>query len=181
MGNRQISDEEYAWLKGKETTANFVESIYNDPNLTKEAKQLIKKKYPSLAIPDYDLEKKIDDKFAARDKQIADNRQKVQDENFKKTWQEKRAATQKEYGFTDEGMEKLERVMVERNIGDYEAAAVLMAAKEPKTAEATYDSHYWNHNKKPGWQEIAKDTEAWGRNEILGAIHRDMVAMKNGR
>ena len=91
------------------------------------------------------------------------------------------AGVLKEYGFTDEGMEKLERVMVERNIGDYEAAAVLMAAKEPKTAEATYDSHYWNHNKKPGWQEIAKDTEAWGRNEILGAIHRDMVAMKNGR
>jgi hypothetical protein len=175
---RTVTDEEYAWLKGKETTANFVESIYNDPQLNKEAKQLIKKKYPNLAIPDYDLEKKIDDKFAARDKQIADAREKAQQERHEKTWKQKREETQKGYGFTDEAMEKLERLMVERNIGDYEAGAMLMASKEPKTADAHYETHLWNHQKKPGWQEIAKDPEGWGSNEILQAIYKDQERLK---
>ena len=64
---RTISDEEYNFLTNKRMTADFVESIYNDPDLNKEAKRLIKKKYPNLAIPDYDLEQKVEQRFSAED------------------------------------------------------------------------------------------------------------------
>src|SRR5580698_1927558 len=57
---RTISDEEYKYLQDKRMTADFVESIYNDPQLNKEAKRLIKRKYPNLAIPDFDLETKVE-------------------------------------------------------------------------------------------------------------------------
>jgi hypothetical protein len=69
--------------------------------------------------------------------------------------------------------------MVERNIGDYEAAATFKAARDPKPIDAQLNSHYWDHTKKSGWAEIAKDPEAWGRKEIMGAIQRDQQRMKN--
>jgi hypothetical protein len=62
---RTISDEEYKYLQDKRMTADFVESIYNDPTLNKEAKRLIKRKYPNLAIPDFDLEQKVEQRFSA--------------------------------------------------------------------------------------------------------------------
>ena len=62
---RQVSDEEYAFLQNKRMTADFVESIYNDPKLNKEAKRLIKSKYPNLPIPDYDMEQQMERRLGA--------------------------------------------------------------------------------------------------------------------
>ena len=56
---RTITDDEYNFLQNKRMTADFVESIYNDPQLNKEAKRLIKRKYPNLSIPDFDIEEKV--------------------------------------------------------------------------------------------------------------------------
>jgi hypothetical protein len=174
---KSISDEEYEYLQSRKQTADFVESIYNDPALADEAKRLIKKKYPSLPIPDYDLKNEMRGTFAAerkaRDDEQAARRKQRQNEN----WQKKRAATQKEYGFTDEGMKDLEKMMVERNIGDYDAAAAYKAARDPKPVDAQFNTH-WEHHKKAGWDDIAKDPEAWGRKEIMGAIARDSQRIK---
>src|SRR5215831_16513989 len=105
---REVSDEEYNFLQGRRQVADFVESIYNDPSLNQEAKALIKKKYPKLSIPDYDIEQKVtkrlDDEKKARDDADA----AVKQETDKAKWKERRAEVQKEYGFTDEGMKSLE-------------------------------------------------------------------------
>ena len=69
---RTVTDEEYAYLQNKRITAYFVESIYNDPALTKEAKRLIKKKYPNLAIPDLDIEDRVQAQIDADRKQRHD-------------------------------------------------------------------------------------------------------------
>jgi hypothetical protein len=179
---RDVSDEEYAYLQNRRMVADFVESIYNDPKLNKEAKRLIKTKYPNLQIPDFDIEEKVDQRFAAekktRDDADKEARQKKEDDEFKAA----RAKTQKQYGFTDEAMTKLEKMMVDRNIGNYEDAAELMAAREPKTSEPSYDSQFWNHEKAPGFAEIAKDPEAWGRMEIIKALRNDeQRAKQQGR
>lgn len=170
---RQLSDEEYAFLQNKRMTADFVESIYNDPTLNKEAKKLIKRKYPNLAIPDYDIEEKVtqrlDAEKKARDDAEASARQKREDE----AWRSARKKTQDSYGFTDEAMGEMEQWMQEKGVGDYEVAAEYRANKNPKTSDPTFDSQYWNHEKAPAFAEIAKDPEAWGRKEILGAINRD--------
>ena len=52
---KQLTDEEFARLSSRAQVADFVEGIYNDPQLNREAKALIKKKYPQITIPDYDL------------------------------------------------------------------------------------------------------------------------------
>ena len=170
---RQVSDEEYSFLQNKRVTADFIESIYNDPALNKEAKRLIKKKYPALAIPDLDIEDRVQSQLDAERKRREDAdkaaRQKTDDE----LWQNQRKKVQTDYSFTDEGMSELETFMRDKGVGDYEVAAAYRAAKNPRASEPTYDQHFWHHDQSPDFKKIAADPEAWGRGEILGALHRD--------
>lgn len=178
---RQIADEEYAFLQGRKQVADFVESIWNDPALAKEAKALVKKKYPQLQIPDYDIETRVEQRLD-KDKQDREERErKAREDEEDRRQKDARASTQKQYGFTDEAMGQLEQMMIERNIGDYEAGAMLMASRQPKASEPTFDSQYWNHDKQDGFAEIAKDPEAWGRGQIMNAIRADEERTKNGR
>ena len=170
---RTISDEEYKYLQDKRMTADFVESIYNDPQLNKEAKRLIKRKYPNLAIPDFDLETKVEQRFSAEDQKKAKEAADAAAAADRAAWNASRAKVQKQYGFTDEAMKDLETWMHEKAVADHEVAAEYRAAKNPQTSSPTYDSQFWHHEKADGFAEIAKDPEAWGRKEILGAIHRD--------
>ena len=170
---RTISDEEYKFLNDKRMTADFVESIYNDPVLNKEAKRLIKRKYPNLAIPDYDLEEKVEQRFSAEDQKKQKEAADASARADREAWNASRAKVQKQYGFTDEGMKDLETWMHEKAVADHEVAAEYRASKNPQTSSPTYDSQFWHHEKAPEFAEIAKDPEAWGRRELLGAIHRD--------
>jgi hypothetical protein len=170
---RTISDEEYKYLQDKRMTADFVESIYNDPQLNKEAKRLIKRKYPNLAIPDFDLEQKVEQRFSAEDEKKQREAADPSAAADRAAWNASRAKVQKQYGFTDEAMKDLETWMHEKAVADHEVAAEYRAAKNPQTSSPTYDSQFWHHEKASDFNEIAKDPEAWGRKEILGAIHRD--------
>ena len=176
---KQLTDEEYDFLQARRQVADFVESIYNDPQLNREAKALIKKKYPNLQIPDYDIEARLDDRLAKdreeRETAEAKKRRAEEDAQFQKT----RKATQDKYHFTDEAMGRLEKMMIDRNIGNYEDAAELMAAREPKPIGATHD-HFYNFEKQDTFKEIAKDPEAWGRAEIMKAIQTDQERSRNG-
>jgi hypothetical protein len=171
---KQISDEEYAFLQNKRMTADFVESIYNDPQLTKEAKRLIKRKYPNLAIPDYDIEEKVNTTLEADRKERKDAEDAARQKREDDAWRSTRKKTQDAYGFTDEAMGEMEKWMQEKGVGDYEVAAEYRASKNPKTSDpGGFDSQFWQHDKAPQFKEIAADPEAWGRKEILGAIGRD--------
>ena len=169
---RQVSVEEYSYLQNRRMTADFVESIYNDPALNKEAKRLIKKKYPNLAIPDYDMEEKIEQRFSAADqakqREAAETKQKRDQE----AWNTSRAAAKKGYGLTDEGLTDLEKWMEEHAVADHEVAASYRHSKNPPTADAINDQ-YWHHDKADNFKEISADPEAWARREILGAIRKD--------
>lgn len=178
---RQISDEEDAVYRQQANIVKFIESIYNDPQLNREAKALIKKKYPTLQIPDYDIMSEVDRRFAEerqqRDAAENEKRQKAEQERF----ENQRGQTKQKYGFTDEAMTDLEKFMVEHNVGDYEVAATYHAVKNPKPSEATFDDQRWNHSKQEGFAEIAKDPEAWGKAEIMKALHNDQERAKQQR
>lgn len=170
---RTISDEEYAFLNNKRITADFVESIYNDPALTKEAKRLIKKKYPNLAIPDLDIEDRVQAQIDADRKQRTDAEDRAKRAREDEAWRTQRKKIQDDYGFTEEGMKDLEGWMQDKGVGDYEVAAQYRASKNPKTSEPTMDTGFWRHEEAPNFKDIASDPEAWGRKEILSAIHKD--------
>jgi hypothetical protein len=178
---REVSDEEYNFLQGRRQVADFVESIYNDPALSKEAKALIKKKYPQIQIPDYDIEERINQRFSDDRKEREEEKRKVKEDEDNKKFTETRSRVQKEYGFTDEAMKDLEKFMAERNVLDYEVAAEYHVAKNPKQSEADTSDGLWHHQQQENFAEISKDPEGWARKEILGAIRKDEAAQKGGR
>lgn len=168
---RTIPDEEYTFLQGKRQIADFVESIYNDPQLNKEAKALIKKKYPTMQIPDYDIEQKVEERFAAEKKEREDREAEQRKQEEEKKFTSIRKETQDKYGLTDEAMEDLEKFMVEQNVGSYEVAAGYKIAKNPRPSDVTHSDGRWNHDKAPGYAEISKDPEGWGRGELLKTLY----------
>jgi hypothetical protein len=178
---REVSDQEYQWLQGRAQVADFVESIYNDPQLAKEAKALIKRKYPQLQIPDYDIEQRVNDRLDEEKKRRDDAEKAAKDAAEDTRYKETRSKVQKDYGFTDDGMKDLEKFMVERSVGDYEVAATYHAAKNPKPIAADDGDGRWHHDKEKDFAEVSKDPEGWARNEILGALRRDEERMRGWR
>jgi hypothetical protein len=170
---REITDEEYNYLRGRQQVADFVESIYNDPTLNKEAKALIKRKYPDIQIPDYDIEERVNKRFNDEKEEREKERKAVKDAEDDKRYQESRSRVQKEYGFTDDAMKDLEKFMVEKNVGDYDVAATYHATKNPKPSEADTSDGLWHHKDAEGFKDIAADPEGWARKEIIGALRRD--------
>jgi hypothetical protein len=178
---RTISDDEYAHLIGRKQVADFVEPIYNDPRFGKDARALIKKAYPNLQIEGYDLEQKIEARFEEEKREREESARKKTEAEDAERFKSLRKKTQDQYKFTDDAMKRLEDMMVERNIGDYEAGALLMASKEPKASAPTPGSQrYWNHEKQDGFKEISADPEKWGFNQLLDAAERDAARARNG-
>jgi len=182
MAKREIEETEYQHLKARAQVADFVEPIYNNPKLSKQAKRLIKEQYPDIEIADLDIEDRFERRLDEEKKAREDSEKKRDDDARAKEFNELRAKTKKDYGLTDEGMQDLEKFMLERNIGDYEVAAGYRHSKEPKPSEANADDgrdHFWNHAQQDGFAEISKDPEQWGRKEILSAIRRDQAKARD--
>jgi hypothetical protein len=178
---KQLTDQEWDYYQRQDQTAKMADSLYNDPATSKDVKRLLKQKFPQLQIPDYDIEQtvtqRLDKEKADREAEDKKKKDAEEDERIAKS----RKKTQEEYGFTEEGMADLEKFMVDNNVGSYEVAAGYKASKTPKTSEPTFDSTRWHHEKQKGFDEIAKDPEAWGRNELMGAIQRDQEAARQRR
>jgi hypothetical protein len=166
---------------GRKQVADFVEPIYNDPRFGRDARALIKKAYPNLQIEGYDLEQKIEQRFEDEKKERLDAERKRTEADELEKHKTLRKKVQDQYKFTDEGMKQLEDLMIERNIGDYEAGALLKASKQPRAAEPTTGSQrFWNYEKQDGFAEISKDPEKWGFNQLLEAAERDAARARNG-
>ena len=153
--------------------AQFAQAIWNDPALSNEAKALAKKKWPDMQIPDYDIQKRVDDRFAKekeeRDKVEREATEKAAGERFKA----QRKSVQEQYNFTDDAMERMEKEMNERRVYDYEAMAPFFASKEPKPIENTAGGHFWNHAKQDTFKQIVNDPEDYAFNEIARAVEAD--------
>lgn len=176
---RQLEDNEYAYLLNKKQVADFAESFWSDPAFNKDLKRIIKKKYPQMQIPDLDIEDRVEARLDEERRQRQEREDSERQQKEDATWQDQRGTIQKRYGLTDEAMGRLEQLMVDKNVGDYDVAASYMVQKEPKPSEAVFDTARWSHEKAPGFAEIAKDPEGWGRLEILKAIRADQEKERN--
>jgi hypothetical protein len=162
---------------------DMVNGIWTDPALSNEAKALFKRKYPDIPIEGYDVEQKVNARLDAEKKERDDAERKAREERQDNHQREQRKKTQADYGFTDDAMTRLEQLMVERNIGDYEVAAEYLASREPKPSDdqGGYNSHYWNHQDQDQFKAIASDPEKWAYNEILTAARADQQRQRQQR
>ena len=131
---RTLTDAEDQYYQRQDQIAQFAASIFDDPTLSEEAKSLVKKKYPKLDIPDYDLRNEINDRLDKEKAERDEERKKAKEAEDEAHYKKTRKDTQEKYGFTDEAMKDLEAFMVERNIGDYDVAASYKASKEPRVS-----------------------------------------------
>lgn len=175
---REITDEEYNFLQGRRQVADFVESIYNDPALSKDAKALIKRKYPQVQIPDHDLEERFNQRLDEEKRLREEEKRAAKEAEEANRFNENRQKVQQEYGFTEDGMKDLEKFMVEKGVIDYQVAAEYQAMKNPKQSDATQHDGLWHHQRQDNFAEIAKDPEGWARDEIYGALIRDQAREK---
>ena len=88
---------------------------------------------------------------------------------------------QKQYGFTDDAMTRMETEMNERRVYDYEAMAPYFASKEPKPMETTHHNHFWRREKQDDFKKIVADPEDYAFNEIVQAIRNDEQARRTNR
>lgn len=177
----QLSDEEYRALQNDKAIADLVKPLYDDPRTSKESKKILKTYYPNLAIPEHDLEEKIDARFAAEEKRRADEKLAEQNREQQEGWKKQRAKAQADYGLSDDEMKDTENWMVKNNTANYEVAAGYRAAKNPKmsTPTSAYESQYWNHGKSDRFKEVSKDPEEYARREFMQAIERDTARARS--
>ena len=181
-----LTDDQVAYLRqqlaqGQQDAEvrKFAEAIWNDPNLSDEAKALAKKKFPDAQIGDYDLK-------SALNKRIDDFEQKQKDTERAKVEQERtdfytkqKSDVQKRYGFTDDAMARMETQMDERKVYYYEVMAQHFASKEPKPIRDTAQSHFWHHDRQKEFKQIAGDPEGYAFDEIVKAIETDETNRRN--
>ena len=153
--------------------AEFTNAILNDPALSNEAKALIKKKWPDLQIPDYDMRQYIDSQLKARDDERVKLEKEKTDNEAKERFASQRRSVQEQYQFTDDAMTRMEAEMEKRKVYDYEAMAPFFASKEPKPIENTTGGHFWNHHKQDTFKQIVSDPEDYAFNEIARAVQAD--------
>lgn len=175
-----VSDQDYQRSQSDRQIVQMIEPIYNSKELGADARALLKKAYPNMQIEGYDLKQELRSEIDKVRNEFQQTEQQRKEAEEREKFQQIRRKTQEENRFTDDAMQRLEKLMVERNIGDYEAGALLLAAKEPKPVESHIGpSRYWDHEKQDSFAEISKDPEKWGFNQILGAAQRDAQRARN--
>ena len=174
-----LTDEQVAELRTRlgqadtnEKIAQAASRLWNSPERGDRAKALWKEEFPDSDLGGFDTEQRINARLDREAKERADAEKAAKDRAADERVATSRKKTQEDYGFTDDAMTRLEQMMVERNIGDYEVAASYMAAREPRPSDGSnaFDSQFWQHEKKDLFKEIAADPEEWGRNEILKTL-----------
>lgn len=183
-----LTDEQIAQLRTQleagyraQQVAEGATQIWNDPNLSDRAKALWKEKFPEGNIPGYDTEQRINARLDKEKAERAEAEKKARDKAEDDQLAAKRRAVRERHNLNDEGMDKLEKLMVERGVADHEIAAHWLAAQEPAPSEGTseYDRHFWQHDRSPEYREVASDPEGYARREILKAIRNDMQRTKS--
>ena len=185
-----ISDEQAAQIRqllteGDQAKAALkgAQELWNDPTLGDQAKALWRKKWPDAVIPGYDEKQQLQSIVDAERTRIEEGKRNEQVTAEENRMRQQRAAVQKKRGYTDEAMQRMDQLMGERKIYDYEAGDLLFAAQNPTPSDGTsdYDGHFMNYDRHPEAGAIAKDPERWGFDQLVGALNRDTEQRKRNR
>jgi hypothetical protein len=139
----ELTDQQFAALTN---AAKFLEEAASKPETRREFEKMAKKLRPEITTTDDLAEqyaapiaekleatnKRLDDWLASQETEKTEAAQRVADEARDAAFGRLRAD-----GFTDEGLEKIKGIMIDRSIPDPEAAAALYEKQNPKPVEGT--------------------------------------------
>ena len=165
----QLRAEREQWQRDK-LVREAAEGLWNDPKMSDRAKALWKEKYPDTKIDDYDLKQEVFGRLDREKKEAADAAEAARLATETDRLASQKSRVQKEYSFTDDAMDRMEKEMSERKVYDYEAMAPYFASKEPKPIESYQRGHLWNHDRGEEFKKISADPEEYAFNEIVNTL-----------
>jgi hypothetical protein len=169
----EIADNELAILR---RAYGLLDTLYADKDVGLEFKQMLKKKYPNASVPEIDaaaphvarleaFEKKFDD-FVQR------QQEREQDTNLDRSF-----AALRDAGYTDDGIEAVKKLMVDKKIPDPEVAAAYFDKTQPKSGPSRpgYSSSRFNIIESEGendesFKQLMSDPEGWLENEVTAVL-----------
>src|SRR5215469_10433531 len=135
----EVEDSELQTLR---TARALVEKFHGDPRTREQYLKLIKILNPQAIVPEIDAKNEVLDEIKKRDEVIADLKKAIdadkaeRDETARKAKVEGSIADGRKWcrdqGYTQDGITGIEKIMEERGIADYEAAAALFERINPR-------------------------------------------------
>lgn len=115
-----------------EAAFQLLDSIMRNPDTRGDALKLIKKHNPKVVIPEIDAAAPFDAKMAAMEKKLDDALKGMTEREQDGKLIGEFTSLRTKRGYTDEGMEKIKKLMVEKAIADPVVAADHFDATQPK-------------------------------------------------
>lgn len=146
----------------------LLDKLGANPKTRAQVLALMKEVNPNLVIPELDAAKPVLDKVAALEEKLAAKEKAEAEKEAKAAEAAQKSEIEKtikggrkklsEAGWTKEGIEGVEKLMQERGLADYEAAAALFEKENPKE-ESTVPSNFtksWDLFEAPADNELIK-------------------------
>jgi len=134
--------------------------LTNDPSTQMPTWEIFKKKYPNVPVKEYDTAKAASqpllDRIEATEKSAAEKIEALEKRLAEREERDKKTAVDNTMaaahrrlrgdGWDDEGIKKIEELMLERGVGDYDVAAAYVRSTIPKPAplNAAYEGRDLN-------------------------------------
>jgi hypothetical protein len=143
----------------------LLDSMLKNPETRTDTLKLMKKWNPKAVIPELDAAEPYDKKIGALEAKIDKFMSKLDDEKVDTKLFAKLSKVRTKHGLTDEGEEKLKKLMVERSIADPEDAIHVFNAEQPKPDPAAPSGYF-----PTSFVDLNdKGTEPWFQNEDAAA------------
>lgn len=169
----EISDDQ---LRIFQAAYNALDKMMGNPKTKAAAEKLIKENFPQAVTSD-DLAAPIVGPLAERLEAI-EKRFKKEDEDRADARLNDSLKRLRDAGYTDEGIERIKKMAVDRNNGDLESVAALWREQNPPPAvrpSAIQAPNFFaageSDEEKTNFQQLMEDEDSWARNEAYKALN----------
>lgn len=163
----EITDEELASLR---TGNALLDRLLKSPKTKRVTERAIKELHPDTVISD-DFEKPIHDELKALRDELAAERKTRAEREQDHELETKFGKLRQDGGYTDEGLEKVKKIMVERKIADPLDAAVIYEKLNPPPEPqkpSGFGGTSWGFGAKGADKDVDllfDDEDAWAEKE----------------
>jgi hypothetical protein len=120
--------------------ASLSNQLANDPETRTEFLRMLKKKNPSMAIPEIDASDAVNKRVDDLKKENQELRDKFQENELRQSITLKRGDAMKKHHLSDDQMTEVEKLMLEKHLPDYDTAAEFFSMSQRIAAPTAVDS-----------------------------------------
>jgi hypothetical protein len=155
----------------------LLDQLLKNPDTRNDTLKLMKRQHPKAVIPELDAAAPYEKKFEELTKKIDDFITAQGNDRVDSKLLGKLDAIRSRHGLTDEGMEKLKQMMLDKSIADPEDAIHVFNASQPQPDPSMPTGYF----PTSFIDESAKDNELWFQNEDQAADAEIMTILRETR